>query len=101
MRLWLRKHWNLWSRQVRRWIEDFAKWRQRQYEKAVEWYAIERAIFYGRRAADRQPRAKIAKPSRQIARAQGRKMDKILKQLPTAFSRRQIKTINSRKEKNE
>jgi hypothetical protein len=74
MKRWLRKHWNLISRR-------FLAWRQKQYERAVEFYAVERAIWKIRGKRASRSSTRIAKPSRQLNRAIGRKFMKLSEQL--------------------
>lgn len=75
-RRWIRKQWNLRRR-------EFFLWRQKQYARAVAFYITERTIWRlgGKKFVASVRGAKIAKPSRQIHRAQERQLDKLKKQL--------------------
>jgi hypothetical protein len=76
MKRWIIRQWNLRSRQ-------FAAWRQKQYLRAINFYATEKAIWMlrGRRVGKPSASAKIAKPSRQLHRAIGRKFKKLNQQM--------------------
>lgn len=74
MKRWLIKHWNLITR-------GFRAWRQRQYERAIEFYAIERSLWVLRGKRRPASSTRIGKPSRQLARAIGRRFRKLNEQI--------------------
>jgi hypothetical protein len=56
-------------------------WREKQYERAIEFYAIERSIWKIRGKRASRSSTRIAKPSRQLHRSIGRKFAKLSSQL--------------------